>query len=401
MNFAENEEVEAFNAQENCYKKAIIIAVRKSKGDAYVHFHLMDKRQDCWLDFKHIRKQTPEEYKPGYEPPGYNISPHVIDLSDDDKNDYYEAKFEKTHQEITKFRKIQEITFGPNRMKTWYFSPYPGKFGELEHLYICDYCGDYFETKEEFDAHKRITRENRPPGREIYRKGDISIFELQGRMQKYTCQCLCLLAKLFIHHKTLHFDVEGFFFYVLCQCDSNGAHIAAFISKEFVSDAGNILACIVVLPPYQKKGYGRTLISLSYELAKREKMCGTPEHPLSDLGKIAFLSFWKDAIIRLLYKERSQIHTVKDIIIRTGIMEYDVMKTLEALDFLEKDSRGLVSVVPKWDIIESYIANNQRKAQQLIDPNLLIWDPERDDFQDLGFSDISDEDIDNQQIDSN
>ena len=393
MEFFENEEVEAFNTQNNCYKKGVVLSVRKEKQEAYIHFHLLDKRQDTWLDFKQIRKVKPEEYKPGYEPPNYHISPHNLDISDDDKNDYYEAKFEKTHQNVTKIRRIQEITFGPHVMKTWYFSPYPGIFGDSEHLYMCDYCADYFQTKEEFDAHKRKLKERTPPGREIYRKGNISIYELQGRLQKYTCQCLCLLAKLFIHHKTLHFDVEGFFFYVLCECDENGAHIAAFFSKEFVSDAGNILACIVVLPPYQKKGYGRTLISLSYELAKREKMSGTPEHPLSDLGKIAFLSFWKDAILRVLYKEKGKIHCVKDIIVRTGIMEYDVMKALETLNFIEKNPDGTINIVPKWDEIETYISLNKRKESQLIDPNYLIWDPEQDDFQELGYGDFSDEEI--------
>ena len=31
------------------------------------------------------------------------------------------------------------------------------------------------------------------------------------------------------------------------------------------------LACIMTLPPHQRKGYGRFLIQLSYEITKREK----------------------------------------------------------------------------------------------------------------------------------
>lgn len=47
----------------------------------------------------------------------------------------------------------------------------------------------------------------------------IPTFEKQvdGAKQKLYCQCLCLLAKLFIDHKTLYYDVEPFLFYILTE----------------------------------------------------------------------------------------------------------------------------------------------------------------------------------------
>jgi hypothetical protein len=51
-----------------------------------------------------------------------------------------------------------------------------------------------------------------PPGDEIYRKGNISMFEVDGMKQKIWCQNLCYLAKLFLDHKTLFYDVDVFFF---------------------------------------------------------------------------------------------------------------------------------------------------------------------------------------------
>jgi GNAT superfamily N-acetyltransferase len=43
-----------------------------------------------------------------------------------------------------------------------------------------------------------------------------------------------------------------------------------YFSKEKCSEDGYNLACILTLPCYQKKGYGKFLISFSYELSKLE-----------------------------------------------------------------------------------------------------------------------------------
>jgi hypothetical protein len=41
------------------------------------------------------------------------------------------------------------------------------------------------------------------------------MFEVDGVKEKIYCQNLCLLAKLFLDHKTLYYDVDPFLFYVL------------------------------------------------------------------------------------------------------------------------------------------------------------------------------------------
>ena len=56
-----------------------------------------------------------------------------------------------------------------------------------------------------------------PPGDEVYRRDGISIFEVNGRTGKLYCQNLCLLAKMFLDHKTLYYDVDPFMFYVLVE----------------------------------------------------------------------------------------------------------------------------------------------------------------------------------------
>ena len=69
-----------------------------------------------------------------------------------------------------------------------------------------------------FDAMQARNKQRHPPGDEIYRKGNISMFEIDGSKQKVWCQNLCYLAKLFLDHKTLYYDVDVFFFceYVFC-----------------------------------------------------------------------------------------------------------------------------------------------------------------------------------------
>ena len=84
------------------------------------------------------------------------------------------------------------------------------------------------------------------------------IFFLQ-RYKQY-CQSLCLLAKFFLDHKTLYFDVEPFLFYVMTTADSSGCNIVGYFSKEKNSLLNYNVSCILTLPPYQRQGYGRLLI---------------------------------------------------------------------------------------------------------------------------------------------
>lgn len=102
-----------------------------------------------------------------------------------------------------------------------------------------------------------------PPGNEIYRKATISFFEIDGRKNKVYAQNLCLLAKLFLDHKTLYYDTDPFLFYIMTEQDSRGFHIVGYFSKEKESTEDYNVACILTMPPYQRKGYGKLLIEFS------------------------------------------------------------------------------------------------------------------------------------------
>ena len=66
---------------------------------------------------------------------------------------------------------------------------------------------------------------------------------------KLYCQCLCLLAKLFLERKTIYFDVNPFLFYILTENDKrtkNFQHIIGYFSKEKSSEESCNLACLMV-----------------------------------------------------------------------------------------------------------------------------------------------------------
>lgn len=81
---------------------------------------------------------------------------------------------------------------------------------------------------------------------------------------------------------------------------SGEQQVIGFFSKEKMSWDNNNLACILIFPPWQRKGLGALLIGVSYEISRREQIMGGPEKPISNLGKQSYLRFWSSEIARYL-----------------------------------------------------------------------------------------------------
>ncbi|KAI5467056.1 acyl-CoA N-acyltransferase [Mariannaea sp. PMI_226] len=182
-------------------------------------------------------------------------------------------------------------------------------------------------------------------------EGEWSIWEVDGEEDPLFCQNLSLFAKLFLDNKSVFFDVSGFNYFLLvytpppspqpqtslpptasasasASAAATGAaateatprrpQITGFFSKEKMSWDNNNLACILVFPPWQRKGLGALLMGASYEISRRERILGGPEKPISDLGKKGYKRFWAGEVARWLLDLDVSANDEQEVLVDIG-----------------------------------------------------------------------------------
>uniref|UniRef100_A0A8C2I0E8 Histone acetyltransferase n=1 Tax=Cyprinus carpio TaxID=7962 RepID=A0A8C2I0E8_CYPCA len=270
---------------------------------------------------------------------------------------------------------IKTIVFGRYELDTWYHSPYPEEYARLGRLYMCEFCLKYMKSQTILRRHMAKCVWKHPPGDEVYRKGAISVFEVDGKKNKIYCQNLCLLAKLFLDHKTLYYDVEPFLFYVMTEADNTGCHLVGYFSKEKNSFLNYNVSCILTMPQYMRQGYGKMLIDFSYLLSKVEEKVGSPERPLSDLGLISYRSYWKEVLLRYLHNFQGKEISIKEISQETAVNPVDIVSTLQSLQML-KYWKGKHLILKRQDLIDDWKTKEaKRGSNKTIDPSALKWSP--------------------------
>jgi histone acetyltransferase SAS3 len=330
--------------------------------------------------------------------------------------------------------KIKCINFGQYEIDTWHAAPYPEEYSRNKHLFICEFCLKYMSSDYVAWRHKLKCQAKHPPGDEIYRDDHVnpetgahttlSFFEVDGRRNPLYCQNLCLLAKLFLGSKTLYYDVEPFLFYIMTENDSYGCHFVGYFSKEkrgcgipatldphssfeqsqelqvatetigesventaqdpALSNPGNNVSCILVLPVHMRRGFGKVLIEFSYLLTKVEKRTGSPEKPLSDMGLVSYRSYWRGVLCRLLLRYRDEEikassgkrPSIVKIAKETGMTPDDIISTLEGLRFLVRDPvTRQYALRLDYDYMREYVDKHDKKATIKVLPQRLCWTP--------------------------
>jgi histone acetyltransferase SAS3 len=272
--------------------------------------------------------------------------------------------------------KIKCIQFGKFVIDTFYASPYPEEYSHESRLFICEFCLKYLPSEFVAYRHKLKCPAKHPPGDEIYRDGSVSIWEVDGRKKTEYCQCLCLMAKMFLGSKTLYYDVEPFLFYILTEYDELGYHFVGYFSKEKRPASLNNVSCILVMPIHQRKGYATFLIDFSYLLTRIEGKEGSPEKPLSDMGLTAYRAYWDLTISRHLLELGLKPFSARILMDRTGMTADDVIHSLERLYAFTRDPVTKTYAI-RFDrkLYTSIVESNEAKGYRQLKPGNLVWTP--------------------------
>lgn len=173
--------------------------------------------------------------------------------------------------------------------------------------------------------------------------------------------------------------MTSFLYYVLVYTDAAAdpptPQVVGFFSKEKLSWDNNNLACILVFPPWQRKGFGQVLMGASYVLSKREGRLGGPEKPLSEPGRKGYVRFWSATIARyLLSRPGKKTVSAKDISEETYIVVEDVIGTLKEMGVLERKKRGSAEAVVNKERVRYWMEANGVTAKSPVDLDLFMME---------------------------
>ncbi|CEP09752.1 hypothetical protein [Parasitella parasitica] len=164
----------------------------------------------------------------------------------------------------------------------------------------------------------------------------------------------------------------------MTETDQHGCHFVGYFSKEKRSVMNFNVSCILIMPTYQRKGYGQYLIDFSYLLTRHEHKIGTPEKPLSALGLLGYQRYWDYTILKHFGLKMDEKHeSINDISMKTGMTPDDIIATLQRNNMLIFSNGQYVLHINKRDI-KLKMAKFDSKNNLKIDSKNLIWTPPTD-----------------------
>ncbi|KAG7257479.1 hypothetical protein CRUP_024095, partial [Coryphaenoides rupestris] len=77
-----------------------------------------------------------------------------------------------------------------------------------------------------------------------------------------------------------------------------------------------------------------------YLLTRQEGQAGSPEKPLSDLGRLSYLAYWRSVILEYLHAARPARRgggvSVRGLSRATGMCPHDIAATLQQLHMMDR-----------------------------------------------------------------
>ncbi|NXR73062.1 KAT7 acetyltransferase, partial [Pycnonotus jocosus] len=141
-----------------------------------------------------LSKEQKEKYMEHRQTYGNTREPLLENLTSEYDLELFRRAQARASEDLEKLRLQGQITEGSNMIKTiafgryeldtWYHSPYPEEYARLGRLYMCEFCLKYMKSQTILRRHMAKCVWKHPPGDEIYRKGSISVFEVDGKKNK-------------------------------------------------------------------------------------------------------------------------------------------------------------------------------------------------------------------------
>ena len=368
---------------EECFMGEVV-AIKWLDKEAYFYIHFLgeDSRMDDWLPISNVLPVRLLEIEKRGRLASSSGGAQFFSLSN------FSATASAVHSRNNHIKSIRGVQLGNSVvLKAWYPSPYPEMISCVDsYVKVCDTCLSYFRTADELARHWNYCGFSHPPGTEIYRDEDLSVFEIDGESYNGYGERLLLLSKLFLEEKralsqdaSQYAQVRTFHFYVACRWSvGNGrAELVGYFSKLKNSNReSHILSCILVFPHEQRKGYGSFLIDFAYELAQREGRIGSAERPLSDLGKRSFYPYWIRRIVPVLKNACKDI-SISELAKEAGIVPDDVLEVLKHFDLLKEWGKAgsLVLLASQPALDHLYCSKKKSPNSCTIKKELLHWTP--------------------------
>lgn len=115
-------------------------------------------------------------------------------------------------------------------------------------------------------------------------------------------------------------------------------------------------------------------------MSKHEGQPGTPEKPLSDLGRVTYTAYWKSVVLEQLhtsYKNSEKPLSLRALSKETGICWHDLAATMAMLNFVRRrqEDEKLVLCI-NWRQVEDHWQRiSHSKSRIPLDPECLRWTP--------------------------